>query len=65
MKTIKRRMQAMYKAQYKARNAHESWTTIGHYGSEGEALNVAIRKKNNGALMVRVVDKKGNTVYSG
>ncbi len=54
----------MYKAQYKAKNAYESWTTIGSYGSEGEALNVAMKKKNSGALMVRVVDKNGSVVYS-
>jgi hypothetical protein len=35
----------MYKAQYKAKNAYESWTTIGSYSSEGEALNVAAKKK--------------------
>jgi hypothetical protein len=35
----------MYKAQYKAKNAYESWTTIGSYGSECEALNVAAKKK--------------------
>ncbi|NDE05068.1 MAG: hypothetical protein EB003_10525 [Flavobacteriia bacterium] len=41
---------AMYKAQYKARNAYESWTGIGSYGSESEALNAAMRKKNAGAF---------------
>ena len=46
---------AVYKAQYKAKNAYESWTNIGTYSSESEALNVAMKKKNSGALMVRVV----------
>ena len=55
---------AVYKAQYKAKNAYESWTSIGTYGSESETLNVAIKKKNSGALMVRVVDKNGSVVYS-
>ena len=54
----------MYKAQYKAKNAYESWTTIGSYGSESEALNVAAKKRNSGALMVRVIDKNGSVVYS-
>jgi hypothetical protein len=54
----------VYKAQYKAKNAYESWTNIGTYSSESEALNVAIKKKNSGALMVRVVDKNGSVVYS-
>ena len=39
----------MYKAQYKANNAYESWTNIGTYWSESEALNVAVKKKNSGA----------------
>ena len=55
---------AVYKAQYKAKNAYESWTSIGTYSSESEALNVAMKKKNSGALMVRVVDKNGSVVYS-
>jgi hypothetical protein len=54
----------MYKAQYKAKNAYESWTTIGSYVSESEALNVAAKKKNSGAFMVRVIDKNGSVVYS-
>ena len=29
----------MYKAQFKSRNAYESWTTIGTYGSESAALD--------------------------
>ena len=54
----------MYKAMYKPNNAHESWITIGSYGSESDALNVAAKKKSSGAFMVRVVDKNGNTIYS-
>ena len=55
---------AVYKAQYKANNAYESWTGIGTYGSESEAINAAMRKKNAGAFIVRVVDKNGSVVYS-
>lgn len=55
---------AMYKAQCKAKNAYESWTIIGSYGSESEALNVAVKKKNSGALMVREIDNNGSVVYS-
>ena len=55
---------AVYKAQYKVNNAYEVWTGIGTYSSESEALNVAMKKKNSGALMVRVVDKSGSVVYS-
>ena len=54
----------MYRAQYKAKNAYESWTGIGSYGSESDALNAAMRKKNAGAFIVRVVDKNGNVVFS-
>jgi hypothetical protein len=54
----------MYKAQYKSRNAYESWTTIGTYGSESAALDAAMRKKQGGAFIVRVVDKAGSTVFS-
>lgn len=52
----------MYKAQYKADKACESWTTIGTYGSQSEALNIAVKKKNSGALMVRVVEKDGSVI---
>mgnify|MGYP005671647553 FL=1 len=55
----------MYKAQFKANTANEVWSNIGTYSSESQALNVAMKKKSSGALMVRVVDKNGNTVYSG
>jgi hypothetical protein len=55
---------AIYKAQYKAKNAFEGWTTIGSYGSESKALNVAAKKKNCGAFMVRVIDKNDSVVYS-
>jgi hypothetical protein len=55
----------MFKAQYKSSNAYESWTTLGNYSSESEAISVALRKKQSGALIVRVVDKNGNVVFSG
>lgn len=54
----------MYKAQFKSRNAYESWTTIGTYGSESAALDAAMRKKQGGAFIVRVVDKSGSTIFS-
>lgn len=54
----------MFKAQYKSKNAYESWSTIGSYGSESEAINSAQRKKNAGALMVRVVTSSGAVVFS-
>ena len=55
----------MYKAQYKKNSPYESWTTIGHYGTEQAALSAALSYKNKGVLMVRVTDKKGGVVYTG
>ena len=52
----------MYKAQYKANSASESWTTIGTYDSENKALSVAANKKHSGALMVRVIHKNGRVI---
>jgi hypothetical protein len=54
----------MYKAQYKAENAYESWTGIGSYSSDSDAINAAMRKKNASAFVVRVVDKNGKVVFS-
>lgn len=55
----------MYKAQFKRSSPYESWTTIGHYGSEQSAISAAISYKNKGMIMVRVTDKKGSVVYTG
>ena len=55
----------MYKAQYKAKNAFEVWANIGSYASESQAISMAQNKKAKGALMVRVIDSKGNVIYSG
>lgn len=54
----------MYKAQYKSKSVYESWTTIGTYGTEQSAMAAALSKKNSGAIVVRVTDKNGSTVYS-
>jgi hypothetical protein len=48
--------------QFKSKNPFESWTTLGRYGTEGEAAINAARKKTAGALMVRVVDRSGEVV---
>ena len=55
----------MYKAQFKSKSPYESWTTQGHYGTEATAIAAALQKKAKGALLVRVIDSKGATVYSG
>jgi len=54
----------MYKAQYKRSSPTGPWTTIGTSRSEKQALRLAVRKKAQGVLMVRVIDKSGSTVYS-
>ena len=55
----------MYKAQFKSRSPYESWTTLGHFGTEEPAIAAALNKKNSGAILVRVIDKNGSVVYSG
>jgi hypothetical protein len=55
----------MYKAQFKKNTPYESWTTFGSYNSEAQAVSAAIQKKRAGVIMIRVIDKKGSTVYSG
>lgn len=54
----------MYKAQYKTKNPFESWKVIGSYPTEDQAMAAALMKKRKGALLVRVIDKKGSTVYT-
>jgi hypothetical protein len=55
----------MYRAQFKPKSPYESWQTIGQYGSESQAISAALSRKLKGALLVRVVDKKGSVVYTG
>lgn len=55
----------MYKAQYKRKSPYESWTTIGHYGSEAAAISSALSYKAKGMIMVRVIDPKNAVVYTG
>lgn len=54
----------MYKAQFKSKSPYESWTTIGTFGTEAQAISAALQKKQRGAVMVRVVDKNNSVVYS-
>jgi len=54
----------MYKTQFKWRNAAESWTSVGTYSTEGQAITVALQKKSAGAFLVRVIDKNDNVVYA-
>jgi hypothetical protein len=55
----------MYKSQYKLNNAYESWSSLGSYSSESDAINSAMRKKTAGAFIVRVVNKQGAVIFSG
>ena len=54
----------MYKAQYKKNSPFNAWLNIGTYGNEATAINTALQKKKSGALLVRVVNKSGQVVYS-
>ena len=55
----------MFKTQFKKNSPFETWSTVGSYSSETQAISAAIRKKNAGAVMVRVTDRKGGVVYTG
>ena len=54
----------MYKTQYKSGSAYATWTTAGTYNSEAEAISSALRKKLQGAVVVRVINKNGAVIYS-
>ena len=54
----------MYKAQFKSKSPYESWTTVGTFGTEAQAISAALQKKQRGAVMVRVIDKNNSVVYS-
>lgn len=54
----------MYKVQFKNKSPFESWTTLGHFGTEASAISAALTRKNKGAILVRVTDKSGAIVYS-
>lgn len=53
-----------YKAQYKSKSPYESWSAVGSYGTEAQAISAALHKKAKGAILVRVVDKKNRVVFS-
>lgn len=54
----------MFKSQFKKNSPYEKWTTIGAYGNEAQAISTALAKKNAGAILVRVVDKKNRIVFT-
>lgn len=54
----------MFKVQFKAKSPYGSWQILGSYGTESQAISMALFKKNKGAILVRVLDKKGKVVYS-
>lgn len=53
----------MYKTQYKSRSPYETWNTLGIYGNEANAISSAMQKMQRGALLVRVIDRRGAVVY--
>lgn len=55
----------MFKVQYKRNNPFESWKAGGSFGSEQSAINAALNRKRQGALLVRVIDKNKSVVYTG
>ena len=42
----------------------DSWKNASSFSNESAAIAEALRKKRAGALLVRVVDSKGKTIYS-
>jgi hypothetical protein len=54
---------SMFKVQYKARSPYESWNILGNYSSEANAIASAMQKKKRGALLIRIVDKRGAVVF--
>jgi len=55
----------MFKVQFKSRSPYESWTVLGTFGTENSAIAAALQKKQKGAVLVRVLDRKGSVVYTG
>lgn len=55
----------MWKVQYKSHNATQAWTTRGSYGSETSALANVGNTVSRGFFMVRVIDPRGYTIWSG
>jgi len=53
----------MYKVQFKSSNALQSWSALGSYGSEANALHAADRISGR-YFMVRVIAPGGSVVYS-
>jgi hypothetical protein len=54
----------MYTTQYKMNNPFESWKSMGSFASESQAIAAALNKKLKGALVVRVIDRKKQVIYS-
>ena len=55
----------MYKTQFKSKTPFEAWSTAGTYSGESQAIASAMRKKQSGAVLVRVIDQNNAVVYSG
>ena len=53
----------MYRVQFKASNAMQSWTGYGTYGSEAGAMQAAERISGR-YFAVRIVDGDGRLVWS-
>jgi hypothetical protein len=53
----------MYKVRFKLKNAFQSWTTLGSYGSEASALSSAGRVSEK-YYMVQVIGPGGGVIWS-
>jgi hypothetical protein len=54
----------MYKVQYKQNSVLETWTTMGIYGTEQEAIANAMRKRMAGAAITRVIDRNQAIIFT-
>jgi hypothetical protein len=53
-----------YRVEFRANKTSLVWQSVGVYGTENKAIDVAVRKKGNGAFMVRIRDNQEHVIYS-
>jgi hypothetical protein len=54
----------MYQVQYKENNVLETWTTMGTYGTEQQAIANAVKKRLSGAIITRVIDRNRSVIFT-
>lgn len=54
----------MFKVQFKSKSPYGPWVSAGSFGSESVAIAAALNKKKLGAILIRVVNKKNQVIFS-